>query len=599
MLSPWATPRAAETDHGPPRERLARVAAGDGLGRQIYLLNQLDSSAAGRRPDPGHHGRLTVRHRMAQTRTAPRRTRPALPPGLARGRFVEAPECRGVGQDVGRHRRQRTAPRFRRPALRHDVLVLAADPPRNGVGRSAGENTGVARPRRHRPTRCRPANPANVSASRHTHGGELHGDCIGVGIGRPGTDHPSGHRSRPLPPGSPPPSLRAELATTAINRSSASSAGSTRARASTSRRRDVAPRGRVLDSSTGRRRRQGHRCHRLRRSTPVGRRRGAGDRVRFVGRRDDIPEIMRALDVLVVAAVAEPFGLTASKRRHPARRDRHRCRRSSRVRGARGERSPRATARRRASGAGDRRRATEPCGTESSTSRTSGRPCTRSRGPVRRVESHVPRRLSAIGELRMTRPIVATPLSPRTSFARSCSGTTGADTSRATSRTSCCSPRARRQHLPDGLIGAIEASGRSTSRSRCRRRSPRLRRSPTCRCSRTDNSPPSTNVRPGGCTADRADLRRAGRDQRAHQGLASRRRSALEPAVLKILDAKPLIGWFAETVPCDVVYLTRHPIPQSMSCLRNGWTLTAAAYLRDERFVEDNLSDIASPARTT
>jgi glycosyltransferase involved in cell wall biosynthesis len=36
-----------------------------------------------------------------------------------------------------------------------------------------------------------------------------------------------------------------------------------------------------------------------------------GERVRFVGRRSDIPEIMRALDVLVVAAVAEPFGLTA------------------------------------------------------------------------------------------------------------------------------------------------------------------------------------------------------------------------------------------------------------------------------------------------
>ncbi len=36
-----------------------------------------------------------------------------------------------------------------------------------------------------------------------------------------------------------------------------------------------------------------------------------GDRVRFVGRRNDIPEIMRAIDVLVVAAVAEPFGLTA------------------------------------------------------------------------------------------------------------------------------------------------------------------------------------------------------------------------------------------------------------------------------------------------
>jgi hypothetical protein len=63
--------------------------------------------------------------------------------------------------------------------------------------------------------------------------------------------------------------------------------------------------------------------------------------------------------------------------------------------------------------------------------------------------------------------------------------------------------------------------------------------------------------------------------------------------VLKVLDAKPLVGWFAETVPCDVVYLTRHPIPQSMSCIRNGWTLTSAAYLRDERFVEANLSDAA------
>jgi glycosyltransferase involved in cell wall biosynthesis len=33
-----------------------------------------------------------------------------------------------------------------------------------------------------------------------------------------------------------------------------------------------------------------------------------GDRVRFAGRRDDIPEVQRALDVLVNASVAEPFG---------------------------------------------------------------------------------------------------------------------------------------------------------------------------------------------------------------------------------------------------------------------------------------------------
>lgn len=36
-----------------------------------------------------------------------------------------------------------------------------------------------------------------------------------------------------------------------------------------------------------------------------------GDRVRFLGRRNDVPDIMRALDVLVVASASEPFGLTA------------------------------------------------------------------------------------------------------------------------------------------------------------------------------------------------------------------------------------------------------------------------------------------------
>ena len=36
-----------------------------------------------------------------------------------------------------------------------------------------------------------------------------------------------------------------------------------------------------------------------------------GDRVKFVGRRSDVPDIMRAIDVLVVASQSEPFGLTA------------------------------------------------------------------------------------------------------------------------------------------------------------------------------------------------------------------------------------------------------------------------------------------------
>ena len=35
-----------------------------------------------------------------------------------------------------------------------------------------------------------------------------------------------------------------------------------------------------------------------------------GDRVHFVGPRDDVPDVLRALDVLVNASVAEPFGLT-------------------------------------------------------------------------------------------------------------------------------------------------------------------------------------------------------------------------------------------------------------------------------------------------
>jgi glycosyltransferase involved in cell wall biosynthesis len=35
-----------------------------------------------------------------------------------------------------------------------------------------------------------------------------------------------------------------------------------------------------------------------------------GARVRFVGPRDDVPDVLRALDVLVNASVAEPFGLT-------------------------------------------------------------------------------------------------------------------------------------------------------------------------------------------------------------------------------------------------------------------------------------------------
>ena len=63
--------------------------------------------------------------------------------------------------------------------------------------------------------------------------------------------------------------------------------------------------------------------------------------------------------------------------------------------------------------------------------------------------------------------------------------------------------------------------------------------------------------------------------------------------VLKITDAKPVIGWFDDEFDVQIVYLTRHPIPQALSCIRNRWTLTAGAHLRDPVFVERWLDDRA------
>ncbi len=54
--------------------------------------------------------------------------------------------------------------------------------------------------------------------------------------------------------------------------------------------------------------------------------------------------------------------------------------------------------------------------------------------------------------------------------------------------------------------------------------------------------------------------------------------------VLKIIDAKPLIDWFDRTFDVHIVYSIRHPLPSSLSVIRNGWALTAQAYLRDPDF---------------
>ncbi len=61
--------------------------------------------------------------------------------------------------------------------------------------------------------------------------------------------------------------------------------------------------------------------------------------------------------------------------------------------------------------------------------------------------------------------------------------------------------------------------------------------------------------------------------------------------VLKITDAKAMITWFDASFDADIVWLTRHPIPQALSCIRNHWTLTTDAYLDDRGFVETHLPD--------
>lgn len=61
--------------------------------------------------------------------------------------------------------------------------------------------------------------------------------------------------------------------------------------------------------------------------------------------------------------------------------------------------------------------------------------------------------------------------------------------------------------------------------------------------------------------------------------------------VLKTVDAKPMMDWFAAHYDIDIVYLVRHPVPQSLSCVRNGWFTTTLAYTRNEWFVEEVLGD--------
>ena len=61
--------------------------------------------------------------------------------------------------------------------------------------------------------------------------------------------------------------------------------------------------------------------------------------------------------------------------------------------------------------------------------------------------------------------------------------------------------------------------------------------------------------------------------------------------LLKIISAKAMMDWFDTHYDLDIVYLVRHPVPQALSCLRNGWGTSTKAYLRNEWFVEEVIAD--------
>ena len=59
-----------------------------------------------------------------------------------------------------------------------------------------------------------------------------------------------------------------------------------------------------------------------------------------------------------------------------------------------------------------------------------------------------------------------------------------------------------------------------------------------------------------------------------------------ERILIKDLHAKALIDWFDCNFDLDIIYFVRHPIPQAMSCIRNGWGASAYAYLQDPAFAD-------------
>ena len=60
--------------------------------------------------------------------------------------------------------------------------------------------------------------------------------------------------------------------------------------------------------------------------------------------------------------------------------------------------------------------------------------------------------------------------------------------------------------------------------------------------------------------------------------------------VFKIIRANALIEWFAKALNAEIVYLIRHPISQSLSCIRRGHHPRLYEFVQDEHFCEAYLS---------
>ena len=66
-----------------------------------------------------------------------------------------------------------------------------------------------------------------------------------------------------------------------------------------------------------------------------------------------------------------------------------------------------------------------------------------------------------------------------------------------------------------------------------------------------------------------------------------------ERFVVKILTAKSLIHWFENAFQnnIQIVYMTRHPIPTSLSIIKRKWPVTTEAYLKNGWFVDTHLTN--------